>query len=117
MRDGSTTMSASECCVRLVTDPRDLISLRPQWDDLYLRAGTARLSQSFEWMWCAWETLEQPLGSQLLCITIERSARLVLIWPLVVSRHKRLWTVVTPLNSPEDYALDVLVAADDDAGE
>jgi CelD/BcsL family acetyltransferase involved in cellulose biosynthesis len=101
-------MADAGCRVQVITDPENLLSLRAEWDDLYARADSPRLSQSFEWAWCAWETVAKPVGSRLLCVFVRESTRPVLIWPMVVSRHRRFWTAATALAAPEDW-FDVLV--------
>jgi len=101
-------MEDLDCRVQVITDPKNLLAIRTEWDDLYTRADSPRLSQSFEWAWCAWKTVAQPLGGRLLCVFVRQSTRPVLIWPMVISRRRRLWTVATALAAPEDY-FDVLV--------
>ncbi|WP_336490107.1 GNAT family N-acetyltransferase [Methylobacterium nigriterrae] len=93
---------------RVISDTSDLLSLRAEWDDLYRRAENPRLSQSFEWAWSVWSNLAQPNGGRLRTVVVRRSGRLVLVWPMVVTRHRRLWSIATSLATPEDYATDML---------
>jgi len=102
-------MSGSNVQVQVISTAEEFTLLQAEWDDLYERAEAPRLSQSFEWLRYVWETLALPAGGRLFCIAIRRSGRLVLAWPMVIARHKRLWTVATSLGSPEDYAADMLV--------
>src|ERR1700733_12756269 len=104
---GRTTPTASSCRIELITDGDSLFSLNKDWDDLYARAERPYVSQSFEWAWCAWKTLARSSDGQLRCLTVRRDGRLVLVWPMVVSRPHRFWSIAAPLGTPGDYT-DVL---------
>ena len=84
--------------VEVVKDPGALQALQPDWDGLYQRADRPYLSASFEWAWCAWETLAKPRGGRLHCLTIREGSRLVLVWPLFILRRHHFWKAVLPLN-------------------
>jgi CelD/BcsL family acetyltransferase involved in cellulose biosynthesis len=101
--------------VEVVKDPSVLQALQPDWDSLYQRADRPYLSNSFEWVWCAWESLAKPRGGRLHCIAVREGSRVVLIWPLFILRRYRFWKAVLPLNMSLDYT-DVLVEASPHAG-
>jgi CelD/BcsL family acetyltransferase involved in cellulose biosynthesis len=101
--------------VEVVKDPGALQALQPDWDGLYQRADRPYLSQSFEWAWCAWETLAKPRDGRLHCIAIREDSRLVLVWPLFILRRRHFWKAVLPLNMSLDYT-DLLVEALPHAG-
>jgi CelD/BcsL family acetyltransferase involved in cellulose biosynthesis len=101
--------------VEVVKDPGALQALQADWDSLFQRAERPYLSDSFEWAQCVWDTLAQPRGGQLHCLTIRDGPRLVLIWPLFRLRRHRFWQAVLPLNMTLDYT-DVLVEASPQAG-
>lgn len=110
-----TALLSQQYKVDVVKDPGAFQSLQPDWDSLYQRADRPYLSHSFEWTWCAWETLAKPRGGRLHCITVREGSRLVLVWPLFIFRRHRFWKAVLPLNMSLDYT-DVLVEASPHAG-
>jgi len=101
-------MASPASSVEVITDPAALAALRPEWDALQRRARAPRLTQSFEWVWCAWEQIARPSGMSLYCVVVRREGRLAVVWPMVVRRRHLLWRAVAQLATDGDYA-DVLV--------
>jgi CelD/BcsL family acetyltransferase involved in cellulose biosynthesis len=101
-------MSGKEFRVDVISDREGLLALKRDWNDLFTQAKSTQLSLSFEWIWCAWEIMVEPSGGRLCVIVVWKGERPALIWPLVIRKHKGLWTAIQPLGAPEDYA-DILV--------
>jgi CelD/BcsL family acetyltransferase involved in cellulose biosynthesis len=87
----------------VITETEALQRLRGDWDDLFRRAARPDVSQSFEWVLAAWETVGKPRSGQLNVVVLRENGRAVLIWPLVVYRHRRHWRAVHPLLPSEDF--------------
>jgi CelD/BcsL family acetyltransferase involved in cellulose biosynthesis len=112
---GACPHGAGEPEIGLVADEAGLHALEQDWDDLFRRAASPRLTQSFEWSRAVWQTILRPAGDKRLhCVTIRRDGRLVLILPMVLAPLHRFWTAAVPLGTQGDYT-DVLVEASDDA--
>lgn len=101
---------------QILTTPEDLADLQDPWDALFERADQPYLSQSHEWARCVWDATARPLGGRLHCIAVWSGDEIVLLWPVVVDRLHRLWTVARPLAATGDYA-GVLLDASTDQGE
>ena len=61
-----------------------------------MRCPGYSLSQTFQWAEEAWQTISQPLGRELNCITLRSEGRLVAVWPLIVCRERGL-RILRPL--------------------
>lgn len=94
----------------IIRSPKQLASLHAEWNSLFERALSPRLGQSFAWISCVWETILEPQGARLHILLLREDNRLVLIWPLVIQRHKRLWRAVCPLMIGSDFN-DMIVEA------
>jgi CelD/BcsL family acetyltransferase involved in cellulose biosynthesis len=94
----------------IIRDPIRFDALGPAWDALFERALQPHVSQSFEWASCVWETIMKPRGARLHVLVLREGARPVLIWPLVILRHRRFWRAVHPLMMGSDHN-EVLVEA------
>jgi CelD/BcsL family acetyltransferase involved in cellulose biosynthesis len=87
--------------VQIVTQEQDLFRLAPAWDELYARAYQPFVTQSFEWVYCAWKRLMRDGRLRFICVWQED--RLKLVWPAVIVRYHRFWTAEVPVASPGDY--------------
>ncbi len=98
----------------IVTEPDRLVGLRAEWDDLWARADTPRLSQSFAWCLAGWRTTGAPRGRRLCVVVLRVDRRTVVIWPMT-RRRCVAWRIGGPLG-PEGTEYDpVLVEAGPDA--
>ncbi len=86
----------------IVTEAEDFRRLRGDWDDLFRRAANPDVSQSFEWVFAAWEAVARPRSGRLNIVVLRENGRAVLIWPLAVYRHRRYWRAVHPILPSED---------------
>ncbi|MFM0339738.1 GNAT family N-acetyltransferase [Paraburkholderia fungorum] len=97
----------------IIRSEAEFRALQYEWEALWLKAH-GFYYQSFSYCWLAWQQVAKPHGRHLRCIVCRENGRVVMIWPLVMSR-RALWTYLVPL-SPEggDYS-SVLVAEGDAA--
>jgi CelD/BcsL family acetyltransferase involved in cellulose biosynthesis len=100
----------------IVTTRAGFNKLGKDWDALFARAGKgAQAFQTFGWCrhWCDHYYDDDASGASLAIVTGWRDGRLVLVWPLVVSRSAgfvRLWT----MGEPATQYCDALVEASPD---
>src|SRR5262249_41027178 len=59
-----------------------------EWNALALRCPGYFLSQTFQWAETAWQTVAQPHGHELHCVTLWSEGRLVGVWPLAIYRDR-----------------------------
>ncbi len=96
----------------------DFLALESEWNDLFDRAGLPiQVFQTFNWCW-HWSNhfLRETGGlrrQQLFIVTGRRHGRLVLVWPLVMSRDPG-FTRLTALGEPVSQYSDLLVDNLDD---
>jgi CelD/BcsL family acetyltransferase involved in cellulose biosynthesis len=108
-------MPSRDYAFELVRDPQALQALESEWDALHARADRPYLCQSFGWNWCSWETQAEPYGARLHCLVARLDGRVVLIWPMVVRSHWRLWSIARPLGSlSTEYATVLIDSAHED---
>lgn len=95
-------MRNADSRVEIITDTQRFRALGKEWEELWSRAN-GQYHESFAVCWQSWVDIAQPRGSRLRCIVGRKDGRLVMVWPLAVSRHAA-WRVLRLLG-PEaaDY--------------
>jgi CelD/BcsL family acetyltransferase involved in cellulose biosynthesis len=101
------TIASRDLQVAIIADEKGIEALKEDWNNLYMRAERPYLSQSFEWAWCAWQTIAKPSGQRPCFVVIRSGNRIMLIWPMMVSTRNLFWAVAEPLGTTE-YT-DILV--------
>jgi CelD/BcsL family acetyltransferase involved in cellulose biosynthesis len=89
--------SAAEPTFEIVADEAGFLALEPEWESLRAQLSEPRLSQSFAWARCGWETTGRPRGRDLFILVMRVEGRAVLIWPLAIRKKRGLWKVAAPL--------------------
>jgi CelD/BcsL family acetyltransferase involved in cellulose biosynthesis len=76
----------TNCTLALVTDRAGFDALEDDWNALFERAGRpCQVFQTFNWLW-HWANHYLDGRSALSVVTGRRAGRLVMVWPLVVTR-------------------------------
>jgi len=99
----------------VVTTPEAFLALRGPWDELCARAHARFVGQTFDWAWLCWQTVAHPRGRTLACIVARSGDRLVLAWPLAISRDGWRGATARPLDSETSEYSDILVEDGPDA--
>ena len=88
--------------IEIISDVDRFRAVRNEWEDLWSRAN-GHYHEAFAVCWESWLNIAGPRGSKLRCIVGRQNGRLVMVWPLVVTR-RGLWRVLRMLG-PEaaDY--------------
>lgn len=88
--------------IEIISDVERFRAVRNEWEDLWSRAN-GHYHEAFTVCWESWLNIAGPRGSKLRCIVGRQNGRLVMVWPLVVTR-RALWRVLRMLG-PEaaDY--------------
>ncbi|MDR6444969.1 CelD/BcsL family acetyltransferase involved in cellulose biosynthesis [Paraburkholderia terricola] len=88
--------------IEIISDVERFRALKNEWEDLWSRAN-GHYHEAFAVCWESWLNIAEPRGSKLRCIVGRQNGRLVMVWPLVVTR-RALWRVLRMLG-PEaaDY--------------
>jgi CelD/BcsL family acetyltransferase involved in cellulose biosynthesis len=117
-----TAAQARPVSFALVSERSALDALEPEWNDLFRRAGRdTQLFQTFNWNW-HWAnhylTATPGLGRRrsLAIVTVRRSGRLVMLWPLIAERIAGL-EVLRWMGEPVSQYGDVLAEATPDTGQ
>jgi CelD/BcsL family acetyltransferase involved in cellulose biosynthesis len=84
--------------------------LRAEWDALWARTATRRVSQGFDWCLAGWRTTGAPRGRRLRIVVMRQGGRAVVIWPMTVGR-RLLWRRAGPLG-PESTDYDPVLVED-----
>jgi CelD/BcsL family acetyltransferase involved in cellulose biosynthesis len=108
-------MRNADSRVEIITDTQRFRALGKEWEELWSRAN-GQYHESFAVCWQSWVDIAQPRGSKLRCIVGRADGRLVMVWPLAVSRHAA-WRVLRLLG-PEaaDYTSMLIEPGADTAG-
>ena len=102
--------------VEVLTGPSLFQKLEPDWRTLFRESPRAHLTSGLDWCRINWETIAADRFDRLLCLSIRRAGRPVLIWPLVQSQFRGLWRQVRPLATLSTEYSHPLVADVPDAG-
>ncbi|MEN9675060.1 MAG: hypothetical protein RIS76_956 [Verrucomicrobiota bacterium] len=102
--------------VEVLSGPSLFQKLEPEWRTLFRESPRAHLTSGLDWCRINWETVAADRFGRLLCLSIRRAGRPVLIWPLVQSRFRGLWRQVQPLATLSTEYSHPLVADVPDAG-
>ena len=70
-----------------ITDYPSFKSLEGEWNELHATSPRSYLSQTFQWCDVAFQTVAQPSGASLFCLTARSRGRLILVWPWVIYRR------------------------------
>lgn len=106
-------MRNADSCVEVITDTQRFLALRNEWEELWSRSN-GQYHESFAVCWQSWVDIAQPRGSKLRCIVGRRDGRLVMVWPLAVSRHA-VWRVLRLLGPEAADYTTILIEPGTDA--
>jgi CelD/BcsL family acetyltransferase involved in cellulose biosynthesis len=102
------SVSATGSEFAIIAERAQFDALQVEWDALFERAGRAiQVFQSFNWLW-HWANCYLDNNTSLSIVIARRGGRLVLVWPLVMTRifglKKLCW-----MGAPTSQYGDVLV--------
>jgi CelD/BcsL family acetyltransferase involved in cellulose biosynthesis len=72
--------------IDIVSDPRELVRLQPEWDALWSSVRSPGYQQSYLFALVCLQEIHNDQRSPLRCVVVRQSGKVVLIWPLLVRR-------------------------------
>ena len=92
---------------RLISSPDAIAAVRPQWDELWARAGGSYVQSPASCL-AAWQHILQPQSARLSIAVSFEGDRLVALWPLHL-RRRGLWRVLSQVGPMAAEFSNVLV--------
>ena len=113
---GRVAARPSELRFAIASSLAELEALGPEWNALFDACGRPQqVFQSFAWL-RIWASIYADAQTRLSIVTGRRAGRLVMVWPLVVSKICGV-RVLSGMGEPLSQYADALLAADLDASE
>lgn len=107
--ESDALQASTSALVSVVTDRDAFDALETEWNELFDRAGTsAHVFQTHAWLWHWTRHFLKPACNQLAIVTARRGGRLVLVWPMVLTRGpiRRLDWMGEPVSQYGDVLAD-----------